>query len=108
MRLAFAVSVAIDPDVLLVDEVLAVGDKAFQSKCLKRMKSLQERGSIFLCASHDTALLSAYCEKAIWLEQGKLMLAGKMRDVARAYLELHSRTLEIRPEESEPAPTDAA
>ena len=71
VRLAFAVAVHSDPEVLLVDEVLSVGDAFFQEKCLKRMHDFQTRGTSILVVSHDLDLIADFCERAIWLEHGK-------------------------------------
>jgi lipopolysaccharide transport system ATP-binding protein len=85
MRLAFSVAVNVDPDILLIDEVLAVGDQAFQTKCFERMLDFRSRGKTILCVSHATGMLQHLCDRAIWLDHGELMLDGPLADVADAY-----------------------
>lgn len=86
MRLAFAVSAHIDPDILLVDEVLAVGDQAFQAKCLRRISHLQERGVTILIVSHDTGTIQRLCQRAIWLDEGRICGDGRPDDVIPDYV----------------------
>ena len=86
MRLAFAVSAHIDPDILLVDEVLAVGDQAFQAKCLRRISQLQERGVTILIVSHDVGNIARLCQRAIWLDEGRICGDGRPDDVIPDYV----------------------
>lgn len=86
MRLAFAVAVNCEPDVLLVDEVLAVGDAAFQNKCLDRVRELRSGGCSILLVSHDTALVEQMCDDALWLKDGKVASFGPVAAVARDYI----------------------
>ena len=83
MRLAFAVAVHTNPDILLIDEVLSVGDLAFQRKCLKRIDEFKARGCSILYVSHDVDSLGEFCDEAIWLNSGKLMAKGVAGDVVR-------------------------
>jgi len=85
MRLGFAVAAFLEPDVLLVDEVLAVGDAAFQQKCLDRMRTVLTQGSTLVFVSHDLAAVEATCRRGIWLRQGAIEEEGPIRDVLRAY-----------------------
>lgn len=85
MRLAFSVAINIDPDVLLIDEILAVGDAAFQAKCFKRVLDFRRRGKTILCVSHAPAMVQKLCDRAIWLDHGDLMLDGPLTEVADAY-----------------------
>ncbi len=85
MRLGFSVAVHVDPDVLLVDEALAVGDGNFQKKCLDRMRQFQERKKTIIFCSHSLAAISALCPKTIWLEKGRLEMHGSSADVIRGY-----------------------
>lgn len=85
MRLAFAVAVHIDPAFLIIDEVLAVGDAAFQEKCRRRILELKSAGSGFLCVSHAGSTIQELCERALWLDHGKLRMDGPVRDVIAAY-----------------------
>jgi ABC-type polysaccharide/polyol phosphate transport system ATPase subunit len=85
MRLAFSVAINMDPEILLVDEVLAVGDAAFQEKCFARLRRFRNAGKTLLCVSHSTAMVREMCDRAIWLDHGELMLSGRIADVIGAY-----------------------
>ncbi|MBI4875542.1 MAG: ABC transporter ATP-binding protein [Acidobacteria bacterium] len=85
MRLGFSVAVSVDPDILLIDEVLAVGDHAFQSKCFEKVLELRRQGKTILCVSHATGMVQQLCSRAIWLDHGELMLDGPIQQVADAY-----------------------
>jgi ABC-type polysaccharide/polyol phosphate transport system ATPase subunit len=85
VRLAFSVAVNMDPDVLLVDEILAVGDAAFQEKCFQRIREFRKSGKSLLCVSHSAGMVQELCERAIWLDHGEVMLAGPTSEVMRAY-----------------------
>jgi lipopolysaccharide transport system ATP-binding protein len=76
VRLGFAVAASIDPDILLVDEVLAVGDAAFRQKCMDRIRVLLDQGTSIIFVSHNLWLVQAVCEKAVYLEHGKVKFAG--------------------------------
>jgi lipopolysaccharide transport system ATP-binding protein len=103
MRLAFSVAVSVDPDILLIDEVLGVGDAAFQVRCSERIQKMKSRGKIFLCVSHSLAI-DQLCETAIWLEQGVVEKAGAISDVMTAYVASLSNNVEIRRPEAPPTP----
>jgi ABC-type polysaccharide/polyol phosphate transport system ATPase subunit len=85
MRLAFAVAVHIDPAFLIVDEVLAVGDAAFQEKCRRKILQLKDAGKGLLCVSHADSMVRSLCERGIWLDHGRLMMDGPVDDVIAAY-----------------------
>ncbi|MGC9969663.1 MAG: ABC transporter ATP-binding protein [Bryobacteraceae bacterium] len=85
MRLAFSVAINMDPEILLIDEVLAVGDQAFQAKCFERIHRFRHAGKTLLCVSHATAIVQELCGRAIWLDRGELMMSGRIRDVIEAY-----------------------
>jgi ABC-type polysaccharide/polyol phosphate transport system ATPase subunit len=85
MRLAFAVAISVDPDILLIDEVLAVGDQAFQAKCFERILQFRDAGKTILCVSHASGLVQRLCTRAIWLDHGDLMLDGPIAEVCDAY-----------------------
>jgi energy-coupling factor transporter ATP-binding protein EcfA2 len=90
-RLAFAVAVHVDPDILVVDEALSVGDLAFQQKCIKRMFELRERGVTLLFVSHDPYQVKTVCERALYLRDGRLVGFGEAGAVVDAYLaDLHT------------------
>jgi ABC-type polysaccharide/polyol phosphate transport system ATPase subunit len=85
MRLAFSVAVTVDPDILLIDEAFAVGDKDFQAKCLERITRFRNTGKTLLCVSHNPSILKLFCEHGIWLDHGELVLAGRVHEVIDAY-----------------------
>jgi lipopolysaccharide transport system ATP-binding protein len=86
VRLAFAVSVHINPDVLIVDEALAVGDAAFQFKCLQRLEELTASGTTLLFVSHDLNLLKMFCNHVVYLKEGLIRAAGSAEDVTNIYI----------------------
>jgi ABC-type polysaccharide/polyol phosphate transport system ATPase subunit len=85
LRLAFSVAMAVDPDILLIDEVLAVGDQAFQAKCIGRIMQLKQAGRVLICASHDMDTLRQLSTKAIWLDHGSVVRLGPAAEVIDAY-----------------------
>lgn len=85
LRLAFSVAIHTDPDILLVDEVLAVGDQSFQNKCYDRIQSFQAEGKTLLFVSHSTVLVRKFCRRCIWLDGGRLVLSGPSDDVLGEY-----------------------
>jgi ABC-type polysaccharide/polyol phosphate transport system ATPase subunit len=85
MRLAFAVAVHLDPEVLLVDEVLAVGDQAFQAKCIDKISEFRRAGKTLLCVSHAAGMVQQLCDRAIWLDHGELIMSGSVFEVTEAY-----------------------
>jgi len=85
MRLAFSVAVNLDPDILLIDEVLTVGDAGFQAKCFDRILEFRRRGKTILCVSHAAGMAERFCGRALWLDHGELMLDGEIGEVACAY-----------------------
>jgi len=86
MRLGFAVAISVDPDVLLVDEVLAVGDEAFTHKCLDRLADLRRRGRTVLLVTHSLDLVARFCDEALWLDGGVVRGRGDPKRVIDAYL----------------------
>ena len=86
LRLAFAVAAHLEPDILVVDEVLAVGDAEFQRKCLKRMSTAEAEGRTVLFVSHDLGSLSRLCTRALWLEAGRVRDEGPTDSIVRSYL----------------------
>ena len=85
MRLAFSVAVHVDPDILVVDEVLAVGDQHFQARCFERILEFKNSGKTLLFVSHVADLVRQLCERCIWLDHGKIMQAGPTEEVLSAY-----------------------
>lgn len=86
LRLGFSVAVHTDPEILLVDEVLAVGDQNFQHKCLERIIEMQQRGTTICFVSHDLGAIRRLCSRAIWLNDGQVQAAGDVDDTIAAYL----------------------
>jgi lipopolysaccharide transport system ATP-binding protein len=86
VRLAFAVAAHLEPDILIVDEVLAVGDSAFQQKCLGKMRDIRSEGRTVIVVSHNMATVSSLCQKVIWLADGQVKAAGDAQDIIRKYL----------------------
>jgi ABC-2 type transport system ATP-binding protein len=91
MRLAFAVAVAETPDILLVDEILAVGDQKFQKKCLARMAEFKENGSTMVMVSHNVDQVKKYCNKGLVLHQGKQLFFGDVTQAEAVYEEIMER-----------------
>jgi ABC-type polysaccharide/polyol phosphate transport system ATPase subunit len=85
VRLAFAIAASVEPDILVIDEALAVGDAVFQHRCLRRIKDLHDRGCTVLFVSHDTAAVRALCDRAILLNAGRMIMDGTPADVLNDY-----------------------
>jgi len=86
VRLAFAISTAIDPEILLVDEVLSVGDMAFQQKARERMKQMMSTARLMVMVSHDLDSIVQACNRCIWLNKGRIQMDGGVRQVVDAYM----------------------
>ena len=84
-RIAFAIATVTDPDILIADEILSVGDYAFQEKCEKRMAQLLENGTTVIFVSHSIEQVKRMCNKATWLEHGKVIMTGDAETVCDAY-----------------------
>lgn len=87
MRLAFSVAIHVGAEILLIDEILAVGDTAFQSKCMERLMTLKAQGVTIVIVSHSMAQLERICDRSIWLEEGKIRMDGTPAAVHPHYLE---------------------
>jgi len=85
LRLAFAIAVHADPEILLIDEILAVGDDRFQQKCFDRMKEFRAQGKTILCASHVHSIVASLCDRAVWLDHGSVVRDGPLSDVCAEY-----------------------
>jgi ABC-type polysaccharide/polyol phosphate transport system ATPase subunit len=85
MRLGFAVATEVNPDILIIDEVLAVGDESFQEKCLARMAQFRAKGTTILFVSHGLDAVRAICDRAVWVEEGQLKRSGSVGEVIEAY-----------------------
>ena len=90
-RLAFSVAISIEPDILIVDEALSVGDTRFQIKCMDHMKSLMEKGTTVLFVSHDINAVRRFCQRCIWIDHGEIILDGDANRVADAYSDFLKR-----------------
>jgi lipopolysaccharide transport system ATP-binding protein len=86
MRLGFAIAIHARPELLLIDEILSVGDHSFQHKCLDRITQFKNEGCTILIVSHDTGQIAEFCDEAIWLNSGHLAASGQARDVVAKYL----------------------
>jgi len=86
VRLGFSVAINVDPDVLLIDEVLAVGDEQFQRRCLERVADLREQGKTIVVVTHSLNTVRSLCDDAVWLDHGKVQAAGRAGEVADEYL----------------------
>jgi ABC-type polysaccharide/polyol phosphate transport system ATPase subunit len=104
-RLGFAVATCVRPQILLLDEVLSVGDTAFQKKCLERMYDFQEQGTTILLVTHSMPIVEAFCERALWLNQGHVAAIGSASEVASRYLEMSRTPEEVATLPSAPQPT---
>ena len=87
VRLGFAVAVNVDPEILLVDEVIAVDDEEFQRRCMDHMHQLREKGTTIVLVSHNAALMSQLCDRVGWLDHGRLRALGDAGEVVSQYLD---------------------
>lgn len=85
MRLAFSVSVFVDPEILLVDEILAVGDEQFQKKCLQRMSEFKKNGVTIVFVSHNLNIVKNFCSRVLYLQEGKIIFDGKPEEAINYY-----------------------
>lgn len=85
MRLAFSIAVSVDPDILIVDEVIGVGDEAFSAQCVEKMRGFQRAGKTILLATHSADLVTKFCQRALWLDHGNVVAQGESAEVLAAY-----------------------
>lgn len=85
VRLGFAIAINVDPDILVVDEVLAVGDSEFQEKCFQKFRDLKAAGKTVILVSHSMDTVQSMCDQAAWLNHGELMVSGDAQSTIRAY-----------------------
>ena len=95
VRLAFAVAVHVEPEILLVDEVLAVGDEPFQRKCIARIKSFQNEGRTIILVTHGLEMVRELCDRAIMLERGEVIVDGKPYEAIRTFRERHAADVDL-------------
>lgn len=88
MRLAFAVAINVNADILLVDEILSVGDEHFQNKCIKKMLDLKNQGKTMVFVTHSMESVKKLCNRAVWLYNGKIQMDGNAEDVIKKYVEV--------------------
>ncbi|WP_353100082.1 ABC transporter ATP-binding protein [Stenotrophomonas lactitubi] len=100
VRLAFAVASHVDPEILIVDEALAVGDARFSAKCIKRIRSMREKGCTLLFVSHDVGIVRTLCDRALWLDSGNMIALGDVFGVTSRYME---KMFEDTDESAQPA-----
>ena len=84
-RIAFSIATAVKPDILIADEILAVGDFKFQEKCMKRIRGLMENGATILLVSHSIDQIRSMCDRAMWIEKGETKIIGNTKEVCDAY-----------------------
>jgi lipopolysaccharide transport system ATP-binding protein len=104
MRLAFSIAVRVRPEILLLDEILAVGDEAFVEKCRKSLEEMQARDMTIVLVTHDLRAVERWCDRALWLDRGMVRMLGSPGEVVRAYheasaayREAHGRRAEEQP-----------
>lgn len=95
MRLAFSVAIHVDADILLIDEILAVGDIAFQKKCFEKLREIKKNGTTIVIVSHSLNQIEEICEESIWIKDGLIEMKGKPEMVHRKYLEYMKSKREI-------------
>lgn len=113
MRLAFAVAINVDADILLIDEILAVGDTNFQAKCFNKLNEIKASGVTIIMVSHDSNTIERFCDRAFWLNEGQIVRQGATIDVVDAYMRhmgerrlLHLRSKEQQPQTPSPRETE--
>jgi ABC-type polysaccharide/polyol phosphate transport system ATPase subunit len=84
-RLGFSVATAWKPEILILDEVLSVGDEGFRQKCQMRMKTYRDQGTTILLVTHDSTTVESICSRAVWLDHGQIMAVGSSREIVRMY-----------------------
>jgi len=89
-RMAFAVATVVKPEILIVDEVLSVGDAAFQRKCETRIHEMLQNATTLLLVSHSSSMVQSLCEKALWLRAGEAVMSGSAKEVCAAYAEYYN------------------
>ncbi|MCP4402935.1 MAG: ABC transporter ATP-binding protein [bacterium] len=111
MRLAFSIAAAVDPEILLIDEILAVGDANFQRKCQNKLNTFKADGKTIVLVTHDLGALEKHCDRVIWLDHGELQAYGDVQSVVQMYLEhvadqQRSQLIEIHEEELSSSSSD--
>ncbi|MDT3428096.1 ABC-type polysaccharide/polyol phosphate transport system ATPase subunit [Paenibacillus forsythiae] len=96
MRLAFSIAVHVDPDILLIDEILAVGDNAFQKKCISRIENFKSQGKTIVFVSHDNGVMERLCDELYWIHESHLVEHGEPRKIIRNYMDFLNESEEKR------------
>jgi len=103
MRLAFSVAINVDADILLIDEILAVGDTNFQTKCFNRLRELKAAGITIIIVTHDLSTIEKFCDRAIWLNEGVIVKEGRSPEVVDAYFNfMNQKRIEAEKQDEEP------
>ena len=109
VRVAFAVQAQVNPDILIVDEALAVGDAVFQHKCARRIQELRERGTTLLFVSHDPGAVATFCDQGLLLHQGEQVALGSAKEIVELYLARVKQEVYVNPDTyAAPAPQAAS
>ena len=103
VRLAFSVQVAVDPDILIIDEALSVGDIFFQQKCMRRMKALRERCVTIIFVSHDLTLVRDFCGRVLYLKNGRMKCLGPSQQAIQRFIQEDHRSDAVREARGLPA-----
>ena len=98
VRLAFGAAISVDPDILIIDEALAVGDERFQLKCFSKITKLRKQGTTVIYVSHDTRVVKEICHHVVLLNGGNVVAQGKAEEVVQKFDELMSDTGVVAPE----------
>lgn len=96
MRLAFSIAVHVDPDILLIDEILAVGDNAFQKKCISKIENFKNKGKTIVFVSHDNGVMERLCDELYWIHESRLVEHGDPRKIIRNYMDFLNESEEMR------------
>ena len=108
MRLAFSVAINVDADILLIDEILAVGDASFQEKCFDKLKDIKKNGTTIVIVSHSLGQIEQICERSIWIQDGQIRMDGNAIEVDAAYLEFMAQKNQKRLKEKAAGGEDKA
>lgn len=100
-RLGFAITISLDPDIIIIDEALSVGDSSFSAKCIKKMMEFKEKGKTIFFVSHSLSQVKSFCNKALWIEGGELKQYGDIEEVSENYSQYIKDIKEKTPEEKE-------
>ena len=103
MRLAFSVAINVDADILLIDEILAVGDANFQSKCFNKLREIKSHGTTIVIVSHSLGQIEQICDRSIWIHDGLIKAEGPPKEIDLEYLDYMSRKIQDRNKKSEEA-----